>query len=178
LPVIVYSYISRRQGGLDVETTKPRDRNPGPRSAGSEFRDPVVAGKCLKQQAEGEERSASSQGPRKVAPWWSRSSAKGRCREGSAAEGYGDTSHPEGEDHSAPSQAAAWSWASSGLEDEGGLMAKAEEPWTQLATRIPKELHRRLKLHCVTNDIALMHFVVEAIEEKLGRKARPKKGTA
>ncbi len=53
-----------------------------------------------------------------------------------------------------------------------------DEPWVQLATRIPKDLHRRLKLHCVTHDIALMHFVVEAIEEKLGRKARPKKGTA
>ena len=57
-------------------------------------------------------------------------------------------------------------------------MAKTDEPWTQLATRIPKDLHRRLKLYCVTNDIALMHFVVEAIEEKLGRKARAKKGTA
>ena len=57
-------------------------------------------------------------------------------------------------------------------------MAKAEEPWTQLATRIPKELHRRLKLYCVTHDIALMHFVVEAIEEKLRRERRPKKGTA
>jgi predicted HicB family RNase H-like nuclease len=56
-------------------------------------------------------------------------------------------------------------------------MAKADEPWTQLATRIPKELHRRLKLHCVTIDIAVMHFVVEAIEEKLRRKTR-KKGTA
>ena len=55
-------------------------------------------------------------------------------------------------------------------------MATAHEAWTQLATRIPKELHRRLKLYCVTNDIALMHFVVEAIQEKLGRKARPKKG--
>ena len=57
-------------------------------------------------------------------------------------------------------------------------MAKAEEPWTQLATRIPKELHHRLKLHCVTHEIAVMHFVTEAIEEKLGRNARPKKGTA
>jgi hypothetical protein len=28
----------------------------------------------------------------------------------------------------------------------------------------------RLKLHCVTHDIAVMHFVVKAIEEKLGRK--------
>ena len=56
-------------------------------------------------------------------------------------------------------------------------MAKAEEVWTQLATRIPKELHRRLKLYCVTHDIALMHFVVEAIEGKLRRKAGAKKGT-
>jgi len=47
-------------------------------------------------------------------------------------------------------------------------MAKADEPVAQLATRIPKDLHRRLKLHCVTHDIARMHFVVEAIEEKLG----------
>jgi hypothetical protein len=56
-------------------------------------------------------------------------------------------------------------------------MAQAEEPWTQLATRIPKDLHRRLKLYCVTHDIALMHFVVEAIEEKFGRKSRGKKKT-
>ena len=49
-------------------------------------------------------------------------------------------------------------------------MAKAEEVWTQLATRIPKDLHRRLKLYCVTHDIAVQDFVVEAIEEKLGRK--------
>src|SRR5437773_1440838 len=32
-------------------------------------------------------------------------------------------------------------------------MAKTEEPLTQLATRIPKELHRRLKLYCVTHEI-------------------------
>jgi hypothetical protein len=56
-------------------------------------------------------------------------------------------------------------------------MVKAEEPWTQLATRIPKDLHRLLKLHCVTHEIMVQHFVVDAIEEKLGRKARPKKGT-
>jgi len=49
-------------------------------------------------------------------------------------------------------------------------MTKTDEPWTQLATRIPKDLHRRLKLHCVTHDIALMRFEVEAIEEKFGRK--------
>jgi predicted HicB family RNase H-like nuclease len=54
------------------------------------------------------------------------------------------------------------------------MMKDPDEPWTQLATRIPKTLHRRLKLYCVTHDIALMHFVVAAIEEKLGRKTRPK----
>jgi len=54
-------------------------------------------------------------------------------------------------------------------------MPKSEEPWTQLATRIPKELHRRLKLHCVTHEIVLMQFVTEAIEEKLGRKVGSKK---
>ena len=54
---------------------------------------------------------------------------------------------------------------------------RSDEVWDQLATRIPKGLHRRLKLYCVTHDIALMHFVVEAIEEKLGRKAGARKGT-
>ena len=57
-------------------------------------------------------------------------------------------------------------------------MAKGEEAWTQLATRIPKDLHRRLKLHCVTHEIAVQDFVTQAIEEKLGRKAGSKKGPA
>ena len=61
---------------------------------------------------------------------------------------------------------------------QGGVMTKVEVVWTQLATRIPKELHRRLKLYCALNDIAIMHFMVEAIEEKLGRKTGRKKGTA
>ena len=56
-------------------------------------------------------------------------------------------------------------------------MAERDEPVTQLATRIPKDLHRRLKLYCVTHDIMLQHFVTEAIEEKLGRKTGRKKGT-
>ena len=70
-------------------------------------------------------------------------------------------------------------FASRGPPWHPGAMARetTEEVLTQLATRIPKDLHRRLKLYCVTNDIALMHFVVEAIEEKLGRKTGRKKGT-
>ena len=55
-------------------------------------------------------------------------------------------------------------------------MAKIEEPLRQLATRIPKQLHRRLKLYCVTHEIDVQDFVTEAIEEKLGRKMRPNKG--
>ena len=57
-------------------------------------------------------------------------------------------------------------------------MPKPDEPIAQLATRIPKELHHRLKLHCVTHDTSVMDFVVEALKEKLGRKTRPKKGPA
>ena len=56
-------------------------------------------------------------------------------------------------------------------------MAKTDEPIAQLATRIPKELHRRLKLHCVTHEIAVQDFVTQSIEEKLGRKTARKKGT-
>ena len=57
-------------------------------------------------------------------------------------------------------------------------MTERDEPIAQLATRIPKDLHRRLKLYCVTNEIAVQDFVIQAIQEKLGRKTRPKKGTA
>ena len=62
--------------------------------------------------------------------------------------------------------------------EDGPVMAERDEPIAQLATRIPKDLHRRLKLHCVTHEIAVQDFVTQAIEEKLGKKTRPKKGTA
>src|SRR5947208_2945160 len=48
----------------------------------------------------------------------------------------------------------------------------------QRATQRQADVHRCLKWYCVTRDIVVMHFVTGAIEEKLGRKARPKKGTA
>ena len=57
-------------------------------------------------------------------------------------------------------------------------MPKSEEPWTQVATRIPKALHHRLKLYCVTHEMPLMQFVVEAIETKLGQKRALQKGRA
>jgi hypothetical protein len=55
-------------------------------------------------------------------------------------------------------------------------MAKQDEVWVQLATRIPKELHRRLKLYCVTSDTSVMDFVVQALEEKLGKAGSRKRG--
>jgi hypothetical protein len=49
-------------------------------------------------------------------------------------------------------------------------MAKAEdEPQVQLATRIPRSLHRALKLHCVETGQSVMGFVVAALGEKLGK---------
>ena len=41
--------------------------------------------------------------------------------------------------------------------------------WVQLATRIPKGLHRELKLHCTYAEISVMDFVSTALEEKLAR---------
>jgi hypothetical protein len=49
-------------------------------------------------------------------------------------------------------------------------MARREEVVVvALATRIPKVLHRELRLHCVSEEIQLMDFVREALEEKLTR---------
>jgi predicted HicB family RNase H-like nuclease len=54
-------------------------------------------------------------------------------------------------------------------------MAKGDDILTQLATRIPKSLHREIKLYCVANGISVMEFVAAALEAKLrrsGSKAR------
>lgn len=48
-------------------------------------------------------------------------------------------------------------------------MAANEDHWVQLATRIPKALHRELKLHCVRSDVSVMEFVVTALRERLER---------
>ncbi len=42
-----------------------------------------------------------------------------------------------------------------------------DEPWVQLTTRIPKILHRELKLRCVETETALMQFVARALRERL-----------
>jgi hypothetical protein len=46
-----------------------------------------------------------------------------------------------------------------------------DEVWVQLATRIPKDLHRKLKLHCVMSDTSVMQFVVDAVGDKLQRES-------
>ena len=49
-------------------------------------------------------------------------------------------------------------------------MARREEfVWVQLATRIPKALHQKLRLHCMYEEMPLMDFVWKALEEKLAR---------
>jgi predicted HicB family RNase H-like nuclease len=53
-------------------------------------------------------------------------------------------------------------------------MENDREAWVQLATRIPKRLHRELKLHSVTAETSIMDFVINAIEEKLKREQKRK----
>ena len=55
-------------------------------------------------------------------------------------------------------------------------MAAEHIEQTQLATRIPKELHHRLKLYCVESDVSVMDFVTAAVREKLSGKGRRKRG--
>jgi predicted HicB family RNase H-like nuclease len=50
-----------------------------------------------------------------------------------------------------------------------------DEAQVQLATRIPKSLHRELKLHCVNADVSVMDFVVAALKEKLAKAAGRKR---
>jgi hypothetical protein len=48
-----------------------------------------------------------------------------------------------------------------------------EEQLVQLATRIPRNVVRRLKEFCVRNDVRMQSFVRDALAEKLGRGRRP-----
>jgi predicted HicB family RNase H-like nuclease len=49
---------------------------------------------------------------------------------------------------------------------------KAGEVWVQLATRLPKALHRALKMHCVSADVAIMSFIIEAITDRLANQGK------
>ena len=48
-------------------------------------------------------------------------------------------------------------------------MAEGDVIWMQLATRIPKSLHRQVRLHCVDAGTSVMAFVAQAIREKLAQ---------
>jgi hypothetical protein len=41
-----------------------------------------------------------------------------------------------------------------------------------MATRVPKSLHRRLRVFCVQRGVTVKEFVTEAVEEKLNPKVR------
>jgi hypothetical protein len=51
-------------------------------------------------------------------------------------------------------------------------MAVESEGWIQLATRIPKSLHREVRLHCLKAETTMMHFLVAALREKLAKGSR------
>ena len=56
--------------------------------------------------------------------------------------------------------------------DDGGkgrTPMSDDSPWVQLATRIPRKLHRELKVYCVKEEISVMRFVVAALTDKLRR---------
>jgi predicted HicB family RNase H-like nuclease len=57
-------------------------------------------------------------------------------------------------------------------------MTKDDDVLIQLATRIPKALHREIKLHCVSDGISVMEFVAAALEDKLRRSVTKKKAAA
>ncbi|MFN8542979.1 MAG: hypothetical protein U0807_02015 [Candidatus Binatia bacterium] len=49
------------------------------------------------------------------------------------------------------------------------MTSKEDDVLIQLATRIPKGLHREIKLFCVQSNISVMEFVAAALEDKLKR---------
>jgi predicted HicB family RNase H-like nuclease len=54
-------------------------------------------------------------------------------------------------------------------------MAKDADVLIQLATRIPRSLHREIKVHCVANGISVMEFVATALETRLRQTRAAKK---
>ena len=55
-------------------------------------------------------------------------------------------------------------------------MRKEDDVLVQLATRVPRDLHRAIKLHCVGVGVSVMSFVENALSTKLsGDRKRPAK---
>ena len=51
----------------------------------------------------------------------------------------------------------------------------ADEIYVQLATRIPKSLHREVKQQCVADDTSVMAFVTAALQMFLAQRKSKKK---
>jgi predicted HicB family RNase H-like nuclease len=51
-------------------------------------------------------------------------------------------------------------------------MPKEDDVLVQLATRVPRDLHRAIKLHCVGIGISVMEFVEAALATKLAREQK------
>ncbi len=58
------------------------------------------------------------------------------------------------------------------------MPSKDDDVLIQLATRIPKTLHREIKLHCVASSISVMDFVAAALEDKLRKGPAKRKAAA
>ncbi len=57
------------------------------------------------------------------------------------------------------------------------MATRDDEPQVHLATRIPKDLHHRLKLYCLEIDTSQMDFVSRALRERLDRLGTRTRGT-
>jgi predicted HicB family RNase H-like nuclease len=55
---------------------------------------------------------------------------------------------------------------------------KVDDVLIQLATRIPKTLHREIKLHCVSQGISVMEFVAAALEDRLRKSGTRRKAAS
>ena len=55
---------------------------------------------------------------------------------------------------------------------------KDDDVLIQLATRIPKTLHREIKLHCVSQGISVMEFVAAALEDRLRKSVARRKAAS
>jgi hypothetical protein len=56
------------------------------------------------------------------------------------------------------------------------MPALSDEPWIHLGVRVPRELRRRLRLHCVESGTTVMDFTIAAIREQLERKGARRRG--
>ena len=54
----------------------------------------------------------------------------------------------------------------------GTSLESTEIVYAQLATRVPRALHRRMRVHCVVSGATIQSFVESALEHKLEKAKR------